>query len=336
MVKQDFAKAKNLDPNATATGAAEVEKMANKQREAAKQLFDRLQSYEMDVYFCDWSSGQPYPLEKAEWGHFYSDDTYIIDLKGKNHRYIVMWIGPHLNFDQYTETSKFFDVLTNYVNSQEITRQRVQRGHEEESLLSLFPNGFMIYQGNRMGNLEEKVAAIKHNGAMFRIQAPYGDSARAIEQPTIKCENLNSGDAYIISAPGGENVYLWMGEGANDAERNLGKKIFTNYFDSAPVKVEVKETEEPEEFWGAFLGGKTEYSNSKNTGIALGFDPRLFHASNAQGYFHVEEVPNFTQDDMMNDDIMLLDAYTTIYVWIGNGSNKFERNGAFKTAQRYI
>lgn len=38
----------------------------------------------------------------------------------------------------------------------------------------------------------------------------------------------------------------------------------------------------------------------------------------------------------MNDDIMLLDAYTTIYVWIGNGSNKFERNGAYKTANRYI
>jgi hypothetical protein len=98
----------------------------------------------------------------------------------------------------------------------------------------------------------------------------------------------------------------------------------------------MKESEEPEEFWNAFEGGKTEYSNSKTTGIAAGFDPRLFHASNAQGFFHVEEVPNFTQDDMMNDDIMLLDAYTTIYVWIGNGSNKFERNGAFKTATRYI
>ena len=42
MVKQDFSKAKNLDPNATATGAAEVEKMANKQREASKKLFEKL------------------------------------------------------------------------------------------------------------------------------------------------------------------------------------------------------------------------------------------------------------------------------------------------------
>ena len=38
----------------------------------------------------------------------------------------------------------------------------------------------------------------------------------------------------------------------------------------------------------------------------------------------------------MNDDIMLLDAYTTIFVWIGNCSNKFEKNGAYKMANRYI
>ena len=56
-----------------------------------------------------------------------------------------MWIGPHLKLDDYTKTAVFFDVFTNYTNSYDITRQRVQRGHEEESLLSLFPQGFMIY-----------------------------------------------------------------------------------------------------------------------------------------------------------------------------------------------
>jgi len=39
---------------------------------------------------------------------------------------------------------------------------------------------------------------------------------------------------------------------------------------------------------------------------------------------------------MLNDDIMILDAYSSIYVWIGHGSNKFEKNGAYKTANRYI
>lgn len=39
---------------------------------------------------------------------------------------------------------------------------------------------------------------------------------------------------------------------------------------------------------------------------------------------------------MLNDDIMLLDAYNTIYVWIGNKSNDFEKRGAYKTATKYI
>jgi hypothetical protein len=53
---------------------------------------------------------------------------------------------------------------------------------------------------------------------MFRIQAPYGDSARAIEQVDSKCSNLNSGDAFILSSRGGDSVYLWLGGGANEAE----------------------------------------------------------------------------------------------------------------------
>ena len=335
-IKQDFAKWKQLDSAATATTASDVEKLANQQKSASKQLFDMLEDYQLNVYWVDQAADKPVPLDKAEWGHVYSDELYIFDLKGKKHRYVLMWMGPKLDPDQYSYTSKYMDIITNYENSNEITRSRVRKGHEEESLLSLFPNGFITYQGKRTGPLGEKKAAVRSNGALFRIQAPYGDSARAIEQIEAKCSNLNSGDAFILAGKGGEQVYLWMGEGANEAEQKLGKSLFEQYFDTASVKLEVKEGEEPQEFWDTFDGGRTEYSSTKDTGIALGFEARLFHASNAQGYFHVDEIPNFTQDDMMNDDIHLLDAYQTIYVWIGNQSNRFEKNGAYKTANRYI
>lgn len=39
---------------------------------------------------------------------------------------------------------------------------------------------------------------------------------------------------------------------------------------------------------------------------------------------------------MMIDDIMILDAYQTIYVWIGNKSNDFEKRGAYSSAQKYL
>jgi hypothetical protein len=42
----------------------------------------------------------------------------------------------------------------------------------------------------------------------------------------------------------------------------------------------------------------------------------------------MKEVPNYAQDDLNNNEVMVLDAYRTIYVWVGSNSNKFERKGA--------
>lgn len=64
---------------------------------------------------------------------------------------------------------------------------------------------------------------------MFRIQAPYGDAARAIEQPEIKASNLNSGDAFLLIAPGGKQLYLWAGLGANEHELALGRKLMDKF-----------------------------------------------------------------------------------------------------------
>lgn len=79
-----------------------------------------------------------------------------------------MWMGPKLNTEEYTNTAKYMDIVTDYENSNLITRQRVRRGHEEESLLSLFPNGFITYIGKRVP-INDKLNQIKQNGGMFRI-----------------------------------------------------------------------------------------------------------------------------------------------------------------------
>ena len=63
------------------------------------------------------------------------------------------------------------------------------------------------------------------------------------------------------------------------------------------------------------------------------FPPRLFHCSNATGRFEVEEIHNFTQDDLETDDIMMLDTYEQVLVWVGKESNQKEKKDAFTFAK---
>lgn len=64
-------------------------------------------------------------------------------------------MGPKLDAKEYADTSKYLDIVTNYENSNLITRSRVRKGHEEESLLSLFPDGFITYAGKKVSTQEK-------------------------------------------------------------------------------------------------------------------------------------------------------------------------------------
>jgi len=50
----------------------------------------------------------------------------------------------------------------------------------------------------------------------------------------------------------------------------------------------------------------------------------------------VEEITNFTQTDLIPEDVMMLDAYDTIFLWIGKDSNKEERDKSVQMAIEYL
>lgn len=70
--------------------------------------------------------------------------------------------------------------LTGGVLTNEMTRMRVKKGHEDEGLLAFFPRGFLILDEARVP-LDEWRAKVYASGTMFRVQAPFGDGERAIE-----------------------------------------------------------------------------------------------------------------------------------------------------------
>ena len=148
-------------------------------------------------------------------------------------------------------------------------------------------------------------------------------------------KNLNSNEAFFVAAKGGDAAFYWIGEGASEDETNYAKKLADILTPSASAKTGFKEGDETEEFWAA-LGGKTVYSSMKEMGIAPGFEPRMFHCSTSQGYFHMKEIYNFCQMDLNNNDIMVLDAYSTIFMWVGRNSNDTERNNIMAKVEKYV
>jgi hypothetical protein len=96
----------------------------------------------------------------------------------------------------------------------------------------------------------------------------------------------------------------------------------------------VTEGSEPSEFWSA-VGGRGTYAERSYWQQAPR-DPRLYRCSDAFGRFEVEEISNFDQSDLNNDDVFILDIYTTVFVWIGSGSTTNEKAKASELAERFV
>jgi hypothetical protein len=69
--------------------------------------------------------------------------------------------------------------------------------------------------------------------------------------------------------------------------------------------------------------------------FAPGFEPRLFQFNISGGYSKFDEVCNFKQTDLQIFDVMVLDAYSTIWCWIGSKSSPHERKNSMKKIEQY-
>ena len=59
---------------------------------------------------------------------------------------------------------------------------------------------------------------------------------------------------------------------------------------------------------------------AKPSAIATAPPTRLFHCFNSGGKFQVRELADFGQSDFFEDDVMILDAYSELFVWCVLGS----------------
>uniref|UniRef100_A0A8B9LPA9 Macrophage-capping protein n=1 Tax=Astyanax mexicanus TaxID=7994 RepID=A0A8B9LPA9_ASTMX len=269
------------------------------------------------------------PVDPKTYGQFYGGDCYIILYTYKRGQIIYTWQGSCSTIDELT-ASAFLTVELDRSLGGNAVQVRVTQGKEPAHLLSLFKAKPLVVYKN--GTSREGGQAPAAPTRLFQVRRNLGTITRISEVDAV-ASSLNSNDAYLLKVPEGEG-YMWVGKGASEEEEH-GVKYMSELLQCKMKRI--TEGQEPGDFWKA-LGGKTEYQTSERLeSKTITHAPRLFGCSNKTGRFIIEEVPGeFNQDDLAEDDVMLLDVWDQVFVWIGKDANEVEKIESVKSAKMYI
>ncbi|KAM9304745.1 villin-1 [Gastrophryne carolinensis] len=271
------------------------------------------------------------PVEKQWLGHFYGGDCYLILYKylvnNKYHYMLYIWQGRHASQDEIA-ASAYQAVALDQQYGGEPVQVRVTMGKEPPHLMAIFKGKMVVYEGGTSRtDSDETPAEVR----LFHVHGTNEYNTKAFEVP-VRASSLNSNDVFVLKTKG--VCYLWCGKGCSGDERVMAKTVADLI--SKGEKVVVAEGQEPSEFWLA-LGGKSQYSTSKRLQEeVLDISPRLFECSNKTGTFVADEIGDFHQDDLSEDDVFLLDAWDQVFLWIGKNANEKEKTEAALTAQEYL
>ncbi|PSN56753.1 Villin-1 [Blattella germanica] len=258
-------------------------------------------------------------VPEAMQGVFFAGDCYVVKytyLAGGSERCIVYyWLGTHSSQDEQGTAALKTVELDDQLGGAAV-QVRVVQGKEPPHFLAIF-NGRMDTEIPRE--------------FLLHVRGNDSHNTRAV-QVDLRAAALNTNDVFILRSGG--QTFIWCGKGSTGDEREMAKKI-SSIMAKGDHQV-VYEGQEKKDFWEA-IGGEEEYANNKRLADATDTMPaRLFQCSNASGAFKVEEITNFTQSDLVSEDVMMLDAHDCVFLWIGKDSNKDERDKSIRTVMEYL
>ncbi|NXN52777.1 VILI protein, partial [Rynchops niger] len=271
------------------------------------------------------------PVEKKWLGHFYGGDCYLVlytyTVGSKVNRIIYLWQGHQASTDELAASAYQAVILDQKYNNEPV-QVRVTMGKEPAHLMAIFKGKMVVYAGgtSRAGSKEPTPST-----RLFHVHGTNEYNTKAFEV-AVRASSLNSNDVFVLKTP--SCCYLWYGKGCSGDEREMGKTVADII--SKTEKLVIAEGQEPAEFWVA-LGGKSQYANSKrlqedNPSVS----PRLFECSNKTGTFLATEIVDFTQDDLEEDEVYLLDTWDQVFFWTGKGANESEKEAAAVMVQEYL
>ncbi|KAJ3272873.1 hypothetical protein HDV01_005196 [Terramyces sp. JEL0728] len=263
------------------------------------------------------------PVPKETYGSFYGGDSYII-----LHTYklpdepkllhdVHFWLGQETSQDEAGTAAYKTVELDDYLLGIPVQHREVQ-GYESKLFVTYFNHLRVLKGGVASGfkHVEEK----DYKTRLLRINVER--KSTIIREVPLGLKSLNKGDVFVVDA--GLTIIQWNGSKSNGLEKNKGMEFtHENDTDAGP-------------FW-AYIGEKGTISD-ENKLEEKPFKKLLLCVSDSTGPLKTTVIATdkFKKDQLKSEDVFILDVENQVYVWIGKGATKQEKNEGFNLAIKYL
>ncbi|GBG74077.1 hypothetical protein CBR_g17788 [Chara braunii] len=296
----------------------------------------------LQVWRIDGSKKVKVPSE--DHGKFYSGDCYLVLFtynKDRRDEYLLFfWLGRNRTMVDQNAAAQLAKELDEALQGRAV-QVRIVQGKEPHQFISLFRGNMIVFKGGLSSSYKEQVGGSSGGAstayssdtlALFQVRGTTAESTRVVQVDPV-ARSLNSMDCFILQTQLQSMYFVWFGSFSSEKEQKASISTAERLRPGAQVKG-LKEGSEPPKFW-EFLGGKAGYPNTRET-TAISRDARLFVCSNVTTTMKVEEIHNFVQDDLLSEDIMILDTFTEVFVWIGHHAPEKAKKMGLEIAQKYL
>ncbi|XP_004507882.1 villin-4-like isoform X2 [Cicer arietinum] len=279
-------------------------------------------------------------LAATDQSKFYSGDCYIFQYsypgEDREEHLIGTWIGKN---SVEGERASALTLARKMVESMKFlpSMARIYEGSEPIQFHSILQS-FIVYKGGLSDAYKNYTAEkeipdetySENSVALFRIQGSGPENMQAIQVDSI-ASSLNSSHCYILHSE--STVFTWSGNLTTSDDQELVERMLDLIKPDLQCKPQ-REGAESEQFW-ELLGGKSEYPTQKIARDGEN-DPHLFSCNFSEGNLKVTEIHNFSQDDLMTEDIFVLDCHSEIFVWVGQQVDPKSRMQALPIGEKFL
>ncbi|URE45117.1 Villin headpiece domain [Musa troglodytarum] len=293
----------------------------------------------LEVWCINSSAKSPVP--KEEIGKFYSGDCYIVlytyhSGEKKEDYFLTCWMGNDSIQDDQMMASQLANTMWSSLKERPV-QGCIFQGKEPPQFIALF-QPMVVLKGGISSGYKEFIAEKNLNDetytsdgiALMQVSGASVHNNKAVQVDAV-ATSLSSTDCFILQS--GNSLFVWNGSSSNFEQQQWAARI-AEFLKPGVALKHVKEGTESSAFWFA-LGGKQSYT-SKKIKQDIVRDPHLYTFSFKKEILQVNEVFNYSQDDLLTEDMLLFDTHAEVFVWIGHSVDSNEKQNAFDIGQKYI